>query len=79
MYVYNAVSNTEWSCYTDTDGTRRIKQIWYSNTAFVSAKQEIVLPQVLSPSHLTEILKSSQDSILWDMQVPVMLSKAYLY
>jgi hypothetical protein len=45
----------------------------------LSAKGGIIQPQVLSPSHMIEILKSSQDSFPRDLQVPVPLSDAYAY
>jgi hypothetical protein len=45
----------------------------------LSAKQGIMQPQVLSPIHLIEILKSIQDSFPRDLQVLVPLSEAYLH
>jgi hypothetical protein len=45
----------------------------------VNAKSGIIKPQVLSPSHMIEILKSSQESFPHDLQVPVPLSEAYAY
>jgi hypothetical protein len=45
----------------------------------LSAKSGIIQPQVLSPNHIIQILKSSQDSFLRDLQVPVPLSEAYAY
>jgi hypothetical protein len=45
----------------------------------LNAKQGIMQPQVLSPSHLIDILKSSQNSFPRDLQVPVTLSEVYLY
>lgn len=45
----------------------------------LTAKQGIMQPQTLSPSHLIEILKSSQSSFPRALQVPVVLSEVYLY
>jgi hypothetical protein len=45
----------------------------------LGAKGGIIQPQVLSPSHMIQILKSSQDSFPRDLQVPVPLSDAYAY
>jgi ATP-dependent 26S proteasome regulatory subunit len=44
----------------------------------MNAKQGIMQPQVLSPRHLIEVLKTSRDSFPRDLQVPVTLSEAYL-
>lgn len=44
----------------------------------LSAKGRIILPQVLSPSHMIQI-KSSQDSFPCDLQIPLPLSDAYTY
>jgi hypothetical protein len=45
----------------------------------LSAKSGIIQPQVLSPNHIIQILKSSQESLPRDLQVPVPLSEAYTY
>jgi hypothetical protein len=45
----------------------------------LSAKSGIIQPQVLSPSHIIQTLRSSQDSFPRDLQVPVPLSKTYTY
>jgi hypothetical protein len=39
----------------------------------------IIQPQVLSPSRLIQIPKISQDSLPRDLEVPVVLSEAYVY
>jgi hypothetical protein len=43
------------------------------------ARQGILQPQVLSPSHLLNILKNSHESFPRDLQVPLTLSDANLY
>jgi hypothetical protein len=45
----------------------------------LSAKGGIIQPQVLSPSHMIQTLRSSQDSFPRDLQVPIQLSEAYTY
>jgi hypothetical protein len=45
----------------------------------LSAKGGIIQPQVLSPSHMIQTLRSSQDSFPCDLQVPVPLSETYLF
>jgi hypothetical protein len=45
----------------------------------LNAKSGIIQPQVLSPSHMIDILRSSQDLFPRDLQVPVQLSEAYAY
>jgi hypothetical protein len=62
---------------------RALEEVKYEYNILIqsclNARQGIMQPQVLSPSHLIEILKSSQDSFPRDLQVPVTLSEAYLY
>jgi hypothetical protein len=43
------------------------------------AKGGIIQPQVLSPSRMIHILKSSEDSSPRELQVPVPVSNAYAY
>jgi hypothetical protein len=45
----------------------------------LSDKGGIIQSQVLSPSHKIETLRSSQDSFLRDLQVPVPLCETYLF
>jgi nitrous oxidase accessory protein NosD len=45
----------------------------------LSAKGGIIQSQVLSPSHMVQILRSSQESFPHDLEVPVQLSEAYTY
>jgi hypothetical protein len=45
----------------------------------LNAKNGIVQPQVLSPNHMIDILRSSQDLFPHDFQVPVQLSEACAY
>jgi hypothetical protein len=45
----------------------------------LNARVGIIQPQVLSPNHISQILKSSQDSFPRDLQAPVQLSDAYTY
>jgi hypothetical protein len=45
----------------------------------LSAKGGIIQSQMLSPSHMIQILGSSQESFPRDLQVPVQLSEAYTY
>jgi hypothetical protein len=45
----------------------------------LNAKTGITQPQVLSPGHMIQILRSSQDTFPRDLQVPVQLSEACTY
>jgi hypothetical protein len=45
----------------------------------MNAHKGVMQPQILSPSHLMQVLKDSQDSFPRDLQVPTPLSEVYTY
>jgi hypothetical protein len=45
----------------------------------MNAHKGVMQPQILSPTHLIQVLKDSQNSFPRDLQVPSPLSEVYSY